>query len=205
MIGKLRGTVDSHHDDHVILDVGGVGYEVHCPVRVLQGLPPVGEAATLSIETFVREDQIRLYGFATPLERQWFRLLMTVQGVGAKVALALLGIMKPGDLANAIALRDIAAITEAPGIGKKVAERICSELKTKAPTITGVDAGLRGLADDLAEGRAARSVTDAVSALVNLGYTQPQASAAVAAAARTAGDDATAERLIRLGLKELGR
>lgn len=203
MIGKLKGIVDSFGDDSVIIDVGGVGYEVHCPARVLQGLPGTGEAATLSIETYVREDMIRLYGFSSDSEREWFRLLMTVQGVGAKVALAVLGVIKPGDLATAIALKDIAQITRAPGVGKKVAERIASELKDKAPTFSGVDPGLARMADDLADHRAPQPIVDAVSALVNLGYQQVRAGAAVAAAAREAGENATTETLIRLALKEL--
>ena len=133
MIGKLRGAVDSYGEDWVIVDVAGVGYQVHCSARTLQALPQVGEAATLSIETYVREDMIRLYGFASDLEREWFRLLQTVQGVGARVALAVLGTMKPADLATAIALQDKAALARAPGVGKKVAERIVAELRDKAP------------------------------------------------------------------------
>jgi len=203
MIGKLKGVVDSFGDDTVILDVGGVGYEVFCPARVLQGLPSPGEAAVLSIETYVREDMIRLYGFASDTEREWFRLLMTVQGVGAKVALAVLGVMKPADLATAIALKDITQITRAPGVGKKVAERIASELKDKAPAYSGAAAAHIQLAEDLAERRAPQPIADAVSALVNLGYQQVRASAAVAAAAREAGEDAPTETLIRLALKEL--
>ncbi|MCC2111761.1 MAG: Holliday junction branch migration protein RuvA [Hyphomicrobiales bacterium] len=205
MIGKLKGIIDSHASDSVILDVGGVGYEIYCPVRVLQGLPGVGEAAVLSIETYVRENEIRLFGFANDLEREWFRLLMTVQGVGAKVALAVLGIMKPGDLANAIALKDTAMIARAPGIGKKVAERICAELKTKAPAFADADPTLIHLREDLADKRAPAPIADAVSALVNLGYAQVQASAAIAAASREAGEGATTETLIRIGLKELSR
>ena len=106
MIGKLRGTIDSYGEDWVIVDVGGVGYQVHCSSRTLQALPAVGEAGTLAIETYEREDVIRLYGFASDLEREWFRLLQTVQGVGAKVALAVLGTLKPGELASAIALQE---------------------------------------------------------------------------------------------------
>src|SRR5690349_20717829 len=104
MIGKLRGVIDSYGEDWAIVDVGGVGYQVYCSTRTLQSLPAVGSAATLSIETYVREDIIRLYGFASDFEREWFRLLMTVQGVGAKVAMSVLGTMKPGDIATAIAL-----------------------------------------------------------------------------------------------------
>jgi Holliday junction DNA helicase RuvA len=205
MIGKLSGIVDSYGEDWVVLDVGGVGYQVHCPARVLQSLPQVGEAARLSIETYVREDAIRLYGFASDVEREWFRLLMTVQGVGAKVALAVLGIFKPGDLATAIALQDKAALGRAPGVGKKVAERIVAELRDKAPAYSSADPALIHLQTDLAEHRAPRPVADAVSALVNLGYAQVQASAAVATASRSAGEEANAETLIRLGLKELAR
>jgi Holliday junction DNA helicase RuvA len=113
MIGKLKGLIDSYGEDFVILDVGGVGYQVNCSVRTMQALPPPGEPATLSIETYVREDQIKLFGFTSDVEREWFRLLQTVQGVGAKVALAVLGTLPPHDLANAIALRDAAAIAAA--------------------------------------------------------------------------------------------
>ena len=205
MIGKLRGVIDSYGEDWVILDVGGVGYQVHCSARTLQALPQPGEVAVLSIETYVREDMIRLYGFAADIEREWFRLLQTVQGVGSRVALGVLGTMKPGDLATAIALQDKAALARAPGVGKKVAERIVAELRDKAPAYASVDPAVINLQADIAERRASRPATDAVSALVNLGYAQVQASAAVAAAARAAGEAATAEELIRLGLKELAR
>src|SRR5262245_15212299 len=114
MIGKLRGIVDGYGEDFVILDVGGVGYQVHCSTRTMHELPAAGEPATLSIETYVREDQIRLYGFSTDVEREWFRLLQTVQGVGAKVALSVLGTLKQNELASAIAMRDTATIQRAP-------------------------------------------------------------------------------------------
>ena len=205
MIGKLRGVIDSYGEDWVILDVGGVGYQVSCSSRTLQALPAVGEAATLSIETYVREDQIRLFGFSSDLEREWFRLLQTVQGVGARVALAVLGTLKPGDLATAIALQDRAALARAPGVGKKVAERIVAELRDKAPAYSSADPMVVRLQAELEEHRAPRPVADAVSALVNLGYAQVQASAAIAAASRSAGEAANAETLIRLGLKELAR
>ncbi len=205
MIGKLRGVVDSYGEDWVIVDVSGVGYEVHCSARTLQSLPAVGEAATLAIETYVREDAIRLYGFASDLEREWFRLLQTVQGVGARVALAVLGVLKPGDLATAIALQDRASLARAPGVGKRVAERIVAELRDKAPEYSSADPSVVHLQEDLAEHRAPRAVADAVSALTNLGYAQLQASAAVAVAARAAGEGASAEQLIRAGLKELAR
>jgi Holliday junction DNA helicase RuvA len=205
MIGKLKGVIDSYGEDSVILDVNGVGYLVHCSGRTLQELPRVGEAATLSIETYVREDQLRLFGFLTDVEREWFRLLQTVQGVGAKVALAVLGTLKPADLASAIALRDKAMVARTPGVGPKVAERIVIELKDKAPAYADVDPALVRLSGALEERRAPQPVADAVSALVNLGYGQPQAAAAIAAAARSAGDGAEVKTLIRLGLKELAK
>lgn len=203
MIGKLTGKVDSYGEDWVILDVNGVGYIIHCPIRVLQTLPQAGEAASLSIETYVREDQIRLFGFSSDLEREWFRMLMTVQGVGAKVALAILGVLKAGELANAIALQDKAMISRAQGVGKRVAERIVGELKNKAPAYADADPIAIEMQDAVTDKRAPRPVADAVSALVNLGYGQAQASAAVATAVRAGGDDLTAETLIRMGLKEL--
>ncbi|MDA4637114.1 Holliday junction branch migration protein RuvA, partial [Escherichia coli] len=137
MIGKLKGTVDEIAEDHVILDVHGVGYVAYCSARTLSNMPGPGEAAVLLIETYVREDLIRLFGFGTALEREWFRLLQSVQGIGAKVALSVLGTLTPSDLANAIALRDIAMVSRAPGVGKKVAERIVIELKNKAPAFAG--------------------------------------------------------------------
>ena len=205
MIGKLKGIIDSYGEDFVIIDVGGVGYLVHCSARTLQELPAAGQPASLSIETHVREDQLRLYGFSTDLEREWFRLLQTVQGVGAKVALAVLGTLPPADLANAIALRDKAAVTRTPGVGPKVAERIVTELKDKAPAFANVDPALVNLSGALDDRRAPRPVTDAISALVNLGYGQPQAAAAIASASRSAGEPAETAQLIRLGLKELAK
>lgn len=205
MIGKLRGIIDSYGDDWVIVDVGGVGYQAFCSARTLQALPPVGDPVILSIETYLREDVIKLYGFTSDLEREWFRLLQTVQGVGARVALAVLGTLKPADLATAIALQDKAALARAPGVGRKVAERIVAELRDKAPAYSSADPVVVHLQADLAEHRAARPVADAVSALINLGYAQLQASAAIAAASRSAGEAADTETLIRLGLKELAR
>ena len=205
MIGKLRGVINSYGEDSVILDVNGVGYLVHCSARTLQELPSAGEAATLSIETHVREDQIRLFGFRTDLEREWFRLLQTVQGVGAKVALAVLGTLKPSELASAIAMRDKAMVARTPGVGPKVAERIITELKDKAPAYSNIDPALVRLSGELDEKRAPQPVADAVSALMNLGYAQPLAAAAVAAASRNAGGSAEVSTLIRLGLKELAK
>ena len=205
MIGKLKGIIDSYGEDFIVLDVQGVGYLVHCSARTLQALPAAGEAATLSIETHVREDQIRLFGFLTDVEREWFRLLQTVQGVGAKVALSVLGTFKPGDLASAIAMGDKAAIRRAPGVGPKVAERIVIELKDKAPAYSDLDPAVIRLSGAVDEKRAPQPVLDAVSALVNLGYGQPQAAAAIAAASRSAGEGAETAQLIRLGLKELAK
>jgi Holliday junction DNA helicase RuvA len=205
MIGKLTGTIDSVGEDFVILDVHGVGYLVHCSARTLQELPAVGEAVVLAIETYVREDQTRLFGFLADIEREWFRLLQTVQGVGAKMALSVLGTLKHNELASAIAMRDKAMIARAPGVGPKVAERICNELRDKTPEFSAVDRALVRLMGAVEEKSAPRTVADAVSALVNLGYGPPQAAAAIAAAVREAGEGADTARLIRLGLKELSK
>jgi holliday junction DNA helicase RuvA len=205
MIGKLKGVVDSYGEDHVILDVHGVGYVVQCSARTLTALPPTGEAAVLSIETQVREDAIRLFGFRTDNEREWFRLLQTVQGVGSKVALAILSSLEPGALATAIGTQDKAMVARAPGVGPKLAARLVAELKDKAPAFGAVDPALVRLSGAVEDKTAPRPVADAVSALVNLGYPQAQASAAVAAALKVAGDDAEAPQLIRLGLREMAR
>jgi len=204
MIGKLKGIIDTYGPDWVIIDVGGVGYLVHCSARTLAALPAVGEAAAVAIETYVREDAIRLFGFATSQERDWFRLLLGVQGVGTKVALAVLGTLTPNELASAIAMQDKALIARAPGIGPKVAQRVVSELKDKAPALGAFDPALAALQGSLEAG-APSAAGDAVSALLNLGYGQTQAGAAVSAALRKAGDQATPESLIRVALKELAR
>ncbi len=205
MIGKLNGVVDSFGEDWVILDVHGVGYLAHCSAKTLEALPSRGEAATLFVETQIREDQIRLIGFMSEVEREWFRLLLTVQGVGSKVALAVLGTLNASDLASAVALQDKAMIARAPGVGPKVAARIAAELKDKAPGVTGIDMGVIRLQSELGDKIAPKPASEAVSALVNLGYGQMQASAAIAAAMREAGEGAETARLIRLGLKELSR
>src|SRR6266699_3180524 len=205
MIGKLTGVIDSYGEDFIIVDVGGVGYLVHCSARTLQALPAQGEPVMLAIETHVREDQIKLFGFLSDVEREWFRLLQTVQGVGTKVALSVLGTLKPAELASAIAMRDKAMVARTPGVGPKVAERIVTELKDKAPAFADLDPAVIRLSGAVEERRAPQPLVDAVSALVNLGYGQPQAAAAVAAAARSAGEGADAARLIRLGLKELAK
>ena len=205
MIGKLKGIIDTYGEDSIIVDVGGVGYLVHCSARTLQALPAQGEAVTLAIETHVREDQIKLFGFVTDMEREWFRLLQTVQGVGTKVALSVLSTLKPSELASAIAMRDKALVQRSPGVGAKVAERIVTELKDKAPAYADVDPAVMRLSGQLEEKRAPRPISDAVSALVNLGYGHPQAAAAIAAASRSAGEGAETKQLIRLGLRELGK
>ncbi|HSD92457.1 MAG TPA: Holliday junction branch migration protein RuvA [Methyloceanibacter sp.] len=202
MIGKLTGRLDSASLNAAIVDVGGVGYEVTLGARTIASLPPVGESVTLAVDTHVREDEIRLYGFATEHERAWFRALQTVQGVGAKVALAVLGTMSAAELANAVALQDKGQVARAPGVGPKVAARIVAELKDKMPSLAPairVGAALAPVAT-LPEGLAAR---DAVSALTNLGYAHGEAAAAISAAIGKAGRDARPEELIRLGLKEL--
>lgn len=203
MIGKLKGVVDSFGDDFVLIDCGGVCYQVFCSGRTLQSLPRVGEAGVVFIETIVREDLIRLYGFANELEKNWFNLLTTVQGVGARVALAILSVMSPAELSSAVALQDKAMVGRANGVGPKLALRIVTELKGKVPAIGAVDAGTLGLQVALGEGVASGNIADAVSALTNLGYSSAQASAAVARVVAREGDDTATEKLIRLGLREL--
>ena len=208
MIGKLRGLIDAVGADHAIIDVGGVGYEVACSSRTLSALPAPGEAVTLSIETHVREDAIKLYGFLTEAERGWFRLLQSVQGVGAKVALSILSTLDVGHLANAIALQDKSMVTRAPGVGPKVALRIVNELKDKAPPLALVTTQVIGQAPSQTVkggGIALSPAAEAVSALLNLGYAPLQANAAISAAMAKAGETARTEDLIRLGLKELAR
>jgi holliday junction DNA helicase RuvA len=203
MIGKLKGIVDSHGEDFVILDVQGVGYIVHCSGRTLQKLPRPGEAAVLAIETQMREDSIKLFGFASETERDWFRLLQSVQGVGAKVALAIQTVLDVGELACAIACQDKAAIARAPGVGLKLAARIASELKDKA-VASGAAGGAAARLFEL-DGGKRPAAQDALSALVNLGYGRPQAAAAVAASVAALGESAPAAELILRGLKELAR
>lgn len=203
MIGKLKGLVDSFGDDWVLIDCGGVCYEVHCSTRTLQSLPRVGEATVVFIETILREDLIRLFGFASEAEKSWFLLLTTVQGVGARVALSILSVLSPSELSSAIALQDKAMVGRANGVGPKLAVRIVTELKGKVPALGGIDAGTLGLQTALGEGVAKSNVADAVSALTNLGYSSAQASAALARVVAKEGEDAATEKLIRLGLREL--
>ena len=205
MIGKLKGTIDEIASDHLLVDVHGVCYVAFCSSRTLGAVGSQGEAVILYIETYVREDQLKLFGFKTEAEREWFRLLQSVQGVGAKVALAILSTLSASDLANAIALQDKAMVARAPGIGPKVAQRIVTELKNKAPALSSIDAADMGLKQEIGEGVASAPVADAVSALCNLGYSRDQASSAVGAAVRDAGESADSAKLIRLGLKELAK
>ncbi|NDB67861.1 MAG: Holliday junction branch migration protein RuvA [Methylocystaceae bacterium] len=203
MIGKLKGAIDSLGEDFVILDVHGVGYVVHCSQRTLQKLPQAGEAATLAIETQVREDSIKLFGFDTQSERDWFRLLQSVQGVGAKVALAILSILTTSELASAIATQQQAVIGRAPGVGPKLAARIMSELKDKASSFITTAPTTQQIGSQLQESSISASSRDAISALVNLGYGRPQCVAAVAASVNKLGVNAETGALIRQGLKEL--
>jgi holliday junction DNA helicase RuvA len=203
MIGKLTGRLDALSTSAVIVDVNGVGYEVTVPTRTLAALPPLGETVSLAIDTHLRDDAIRLYGFASEHERAWFRALQTVQGVGAKVALAVLGTLTVTDLANAVALQDKGHVARAPGVGPKVAARIVAELRDKMPSLApAIRPGGAAPIAMLPEGLAAK---DAVSALTNLGYAHVQAAAAIQAAIVKAGRTARAEELIRLGLKELAQ
>ena len=201
MIAKLRGRLDSVGDDWLVVDVGGVGYLVFASARTLSAAPPMGGDLDLFIETHVREDHIHLYGFASGRERDLFRLLLTVQGVGAKVALAILSILEPDALETAIAAQDKAAIAQASGVGPKLAGRIVNELKDKVAAAALAGTARPALAAVAGGDRAG----DAVSALVNLGYRPSEAHGAVATAANDLGADADVAALIRAGLKELAR
>jgi Holliday junction DNA helicase RuvA len=202
VIAKLTGIVDQVAPEGVVIDVAGVGYMVFCSGRTQRMLPGAGEAARLLVETHVREDHIHLYGFIDESEKGWFRLLTTVQGVGAKLALAILSTLVPERLHEAILRQDKAALAQAEGVGPKLAQRICNELRDKvgglafAPTAAAPSA-----AAPVADGAEA----DALSALVNLGYKRAEAQAAVAAASRKLGADAAVAALIRAGLQELTR
>jgi len=206
MIGKLRGKVDAIGESFLIVDVGGVGYEVQASSRTLRNLKS-GEEVSLTIDTHVREDAIRLFGFSSEVERNWFRTLQSVQGVGSKVALGLLGTLSPSELANAIALADWASVEQAPGIGKKLAQRIVAELKDKAPALSVAGLHIPSAAMNGANGTPPEdnAAAEAMSALTNLGYQPVQASGAIAIAAKELGEDADTAKLIRRGLKELAR
>ena len=202
MIAKLKGRIDATGADWLVLDVNGVGYHVACSSKTLGALPGKGEFAEIHTEMLVSQDMIRLVGFASVMEREWFRLLQSVQGVGTKVALAILSVLSVHEIGNAIALQDKAMIGRANGVGKKLADRIVLELKDKVPALAVPDAALSKLRAEF-EAPKPTAATDAVSALVNLGYGQSQAGIAVATAMRKGGDDQPTERLIRLALKEL--
>ncbi|HEX3430188.1 MAG TPA: Holliday junction branch migration protein RuvA [Rhizomicrobium sp.] len=199
MIGKLAGTVDTLAEDHAIIDVHGVGYLVYCPSSTLSRLT-AGAAANLMIETRVSEDAIRLYGFAAAEEREWFRLLQTVQNVGARVALNVLSVLSSRELARAVALGDKAAVGRAQGVGPKLATRIVTELKDKVPSMLGVHVGEKFLAVPSLTGPEA----DAVAALVRLGYTPGQAAEVVARSAREFAGAPT-EVLLRESLRSMAR
>mgnify|MGYP001794952205 FL=1 len=222
MIGRLTGRVALKAAEHVMIDVGGVGYVVHCSDRTLAALPPVGEIGAVWTEMLVREDLMQLFGFITPQERAWHRLLISVQGVGAKAAMAILGTLGPDPLGRAIALGDWASIKAAPGVGPKLAQRVVNELKEKAPAamaLAGADpvvaasdgAQAATLVEDVAapaaaEAPAMRSAglaqAEALSALGNLGYAPAEAASAVARAAAEA-PEAETSALIRAALKQL--
>jgi Holliday junction DNA helicase RuvA len=205
MIGKLKGRVDAVTPEGVIIDVGGVGYDVFCSARTLAALPAAGGAVELVIETHVREDHIHLYGFPSLLERDVFRMLTTVQGVGAKVAMSIMSALAAGDIARAVAAGDTAAFRRAPGVGPKLAQRLATELKDKLPAFGGaaLSAPVATIRPQAA-GKAVAPVDDAVSALVNLGYARMDAFGAVS---RVAADDpkATVAALIKQSLRELGQ
>ncbi len=203
MIGKLTGVLESSGEDWALVDVRGVGYLVFCSVRTLERAGRQGDGVSLLVETHVREDHIHLYGFADPAERDWFRLLSTVQGVGAKMALAVLSTLSPADLIQAIAAQDKAVLTRASGVGPKLAARIVAELKDKAgmAALGPAAVGMVGAGATLAGLEA--PAEDALSALVNLGYGRSEALGAVVEASRRLGTEAPLASLIKEGLKEL--
>jgi len=216
MIGRIAGVILHRAMDHVLIDVRGVGYVVHVSTRTAATLPPVGEAAALYTDLLVREDLLQLFGFPTLLEREWHRLLVTVQGVGAKASMAILGTLGAEGVGRAIALGDWSAIKAAPGVGPKLAQRVTMELKDKAPSVMALGGALTvdvAAAADVIETPAARparapapqsanATADALSALINLGYGQGEAAAAVAQAAGETEGAAT-PALIRAALKLL--
>ena len=203
MIGKLTGIVDTLDEDLVVIDVAGVGYLLSCSARTLRGLGGTGARASLMVETFVRDDRIVLYGFADSGERDCFRLLQTVQGVGSRVALAILSVMSPGELTQAVMAQDKVAVARANGVGPRLAQRVVTELKDRMGEV-GLGPGA-ALAPGAAASPAEGDDAEAVSALVNLGYGRTEAFGAVVAARRELGEDANVARLIRAGLKGLAR
>ncbi len=207
MIAKLKGIIDSKSENSLVIDVGGVGYLVECSARTLSALPSPGEAAEVFTRMLVSENAIRLVGFATAAERDWYVLLSDVQGVGPKVALALLSALSSAELTSAIAMSDAAMLARAQGVGPKLAKRICLELKDRVPAFAGTvsEAAATAQVSGALEADAPSAAADAVSALVNLGYGQAQAGAAVATALKEAGETADTTRLIRLALKALAQ
>ena len=203
MIAKLKGLLDTTGDGFAIVDVNGVGYLVHASTRSLSGLPGVGEAVMLHIETVVREDAITLFGFIDILERDMFRLLTSVQGVGAKVGLAVLSTLAPNELQNAIAAQDKVAVARTKGVGPKVASRIVLELKDKVTGLVFKQQGVEVSAGTAPVAAEDGAVADAISALVNLGYRATDAHSAVAKAAGELGDDAAVGTLVPAALKHL--
>lgn len=204
MIAKLRGRLDSFGTDSVVVDVGGVGYLVFCGTRTIAALPGVGEAVELAIETHVREDHIHLYGFANAREREMFNTLMTVQGVGAKVALAILSALSSDQIMQAIGAADQSAFKRASGVGGKLAQRIVTELKDKVAAFAVAGAMLPKTAAPVKGAGKTSAVEDAVSALVNLGYARMDAFGAASRAAQAAGEGANFQVLIKASLRELG-
>lgn len=203
MIGKLTGIIDEIGTDFAVIDVGGVGYVVHCAARVLSNLPQPGNRASLFVETQMREDAIKLFGFTTSEEREWFRLMQTVQGVGAKVALSILSTLSVSDLARAVAFEDKAAVGRAQGVGPKLAARITAELKDKAAAISAPLHVARGEGTVVGFTKPQGAAAEAVSALVNLGYSQAQASQAIAAVVAREGKELPLQAMIREGLRAL--
>ena len=205
MIAKLTGRLDSTGSDHAVIDVGGVGYLVFCSARTLARLGPAGSAVAVLVDTHVREDAITLYGFAEAGEREWFRRLITVQGVGARVAGAILSALSPDDLTRAIVAQDKTALCRADGVGPKLATRLVTELKDKVGGIAlGPAAASGGAAVAGAAVPGGGALGDAVSALVNLGYGRSEAFAAATTASRALGAEATVSTLIRHALQALG-
>jgi len=205
MIARLKGVVDLVGDGWVILDVNGVGYMAFCSSRTLSQLV-IGEVARLEVETHVREDHIHLYGFIDESERDWFRILTSVQGVGAKVGLAILGVLSGDELLQTIAAKDKAKITRTPGVGPKLATRILSELKDKVGNLAlGIAAPNSAYNGNTKfdTGKASSSLSDAASALVNLGYGPAEALGAVSSVAANIDADPSVQELIRAGLREL--
>lgn len=208
MIAQLRGTIASRGDDWAVVDVGGVGYLCSCSGRTLTRLPVDGETVTLVVETQVREESIQLFGFIDATERDWFRLLITVQGVGGRVALALLSAWSPEQLATAIAAEDRAVLTRATGVGAKLAARLVTELKDKVASLStqihrSTPAAPTSLGQAVTEPGLEATLSDATSALVNLGYGRGEAFAAVSRASRDGGTDV--QGLVRAALKEFAR